>query len=147
LFDRSYSFSHGNRFGALRDPASSIARDGVILAGALQNSTNFPRGFAKYCAGLIAQKNVRPNPAQAVIDSLASGQSIYDEAIFIYRSIDFGNRDPSSCRLRACVDERCCAETRFFSLARISPVGAGRATPHCAAVMGFRSTSIVRCGC
>jgi hypothetical protein len=82
---------------------------------------------------LIAQKNVRPNPAlQAVIESLGSGQSISDEAIFISGSIDVGNRDPSSCRLRAYVDERCCAETRIFFLGRISPVGAGRATRRCA---------------
>lgn len=51
---------------------------------------------------------------QALIESPQPGQSVYDEAIFISGSVDFGNRDSSSCLLRAYVDEDCCAETRLF---------------------------------
>jgi SAM-dependent methyltransferase len=72
---------------------------------------------------------------QAVIESPVPGQSVYDEAIFISGSLDFGNRDPSSCFLRAYVDDHRCAETRllfprpdgrigFRMLGRISPGGA-----------------------
>jgi SAM-dependent methyltransferase len=49
-----------------------------------------------------------------VIESPTSEQSVYDEAIFISGSIDFGNRDSSPYCLRAYVDECCCAETRIF---------------------------------
>jgi SAM-dependent methyltransferase len=51
---------------------------------------------------------------QAVIDSPAPGQSIYDEAIFISGSFDLGDRDPISGCVRAYVDDYCCAETRIF---------------------------------
>jgi SAM-dependent methyltransferase len=51
---------------------------------------------------------------QAVIDSPAPGQNIYDEAIFISGSLDLGDHDPISGCVRAYVDDRCCAETRFF---------------------------------
>jgi SAM-dependent methyltransferase len=50
---------------------------------------------------------------QAVIESPVSGQSIYDEAIFVSGSLNPGDRDPASLRLRAYVDDRCCAETRI----------------------------------
>ena len=66
----------------------------------------------------MAGKNVRSNAVssalRAVIESPAPGQSIYDEALFISGSIDPGNRDASSCRVRAYVDEHCCAETRIL---------------------------------
>jgi SAM-dependent methyltransferase len=51
---------------------------------------------------------------QAVIESPASGQSIYDEAIFIAGSFDLGNRDPTLCCVRAYIEDRCCAETRIL---------------------------------
>ncbi|MDP9099699.1 MAG: class I SAM-dependent methyltransferase [Verrucomicrobiota bacterium] len=51
---------------------------------------------------------------QAVIESPVPGQSVYDEALFISGSLDLGGRDPSSCRLRAYVDEQCCAERRIL---------------------------------
>jgi 2-polyprenyl-3-methyl-5-hydroxy-6-metoxy-1,4-benzoquinol methylase len=84
----------------------------------LENSTSFPRVVSKYWARLIVQKNVRSNAVssalQAVIESPAPGQSVYDEALFISGSLDLGNSDPSQCCLRAYVDERCCAETRIL---------------------------------
>jgi SAM-dependent methyltransferase len=49
-----------------------------------------------------------------VIDSPASGQNVFDEAIFISGSIDLGNHDPLSCSLRAFVDDHCCAETEIL---------------------------------
>jgi 2-polyprenyl-3-methyl-5-hydroxy-6-metoxy-1,4-benzoquinol methylase len=85
---------------------------------------------------LIARKNVRSNavPAalQAVIETPAPGQSVYDEAIFISGSLDLGGRGSSSWCLRADVNGVCCAETRilfpradgragFRMLGRISP--------------------------
>jgi 2-polyprenyl-3-methyl-5-hydroxy-6-metoxy-1,4-benzoquinol methylase len=88
---------------------------------------------------LIAGKNVRSNAVssapQTEIESPAPGQSVYDEALFISGSLDPGNRSPSSCCLRAYVDERCCAETRvlfrrpdarigFRMLGRVSSAGA-----------------------
>jgi SAM-dependent methyltransferase len=94
------------------------ARAEWILAVALENSTSFPRVVPKYCARLIPGKNVRSDAVssalQIEIESPAPGQSVYDEAFFISGSLDFGNRSPSSCRLRAYVDERCCAETRIL---------------------------------
>jgi SAM-dependent methyltransferase len=51
---------------------------------------------------------------QAVIESPAPGQNIYDEAIFVSGSLDPGDRDPASFCLRACVEDRCCAETRIL---------------------------------
>jgi SAM-dependent methyltransferase len=67
---------------------------------------------------LIAGKNVRsnavPSAPQAVIESPASGQSIYDEAIFIAGSFDVVDRDPTLCCVRAYVEDRCCAETRIL---------------------------------
>jgi len=71
-----------------------------------------------------------------VIESPTPGQSVYDEAIFVSGSLDLGNRDPRSISLRACVEDRCCAETRilfpragearvgFRMLGRISPPAA-----------------------
>jgi SAM-dependent methyltransferase len=94
------------------------ARAEWILAVALENSTSFPRAVPKYCARLIAGKNVRSNAVssapQAVIESPSPGQNVYDEALFISGSLDPGSRDPSSCHLRAYVDEHCCAETRIL---------------------------------
>jgi SAM-dependent methyltransferase len=94
------------------------ARAEWILAVALENSTSFPRAVSKYCARLIAWKNVRsnavPSALQAEIESPAPGESVYDETLFISGSIDLGNRSPSSCRLCAYVDDRCCAETRIL---------------------------------
>ena len=94
------------------------ARAEWILAVALENSTSFPRAVPKYCARLIAGKNVRSDAVsselQAVIESPAPGQSVYDEALFISGSLDLGGRDSSSCSLRAYVDELCCAETRIL---------------------------------
>jgi 2-polyprenyl-3-methyl-5-hydroxy-6-metoxy-1,4-benzoquinol methylase len=94
------------------------ARAEWILAVALENSTSFPRAVPKYCARLIAGKNVRSNAVssalQAVIESPSPGQNVYDEALFISGSLDPGSRDPSSCHLRAYVDEQCCAETRIL---------------------------------
>jgi 2-polyprenyl-3-methyl-5-hydroxy-6-metoxy-1,4-benzoquinol methylase len=112
------------------------ARAEWILAVALENSTSFPGVVSKYCARLIAGKKVRSDAVSSAlkteIESPAPGQSVYDEAIFISGSLDLGNRNPSSCRLRAYVGERCCAETRilfrradarmgFRMLGRISP--------------------------
>jgi SAM-dependent methyltransferase len=51
---------------------------------------------------------------QAVIESPAPGQNVYDEAIFISGSLDLGDRDPISGCVCAYVDDRCCAETRIF---------------------------------
>ena len=51
---------------------------------------------------------------QAVIESPAPGQNIYDEAIFVSGSLDPGDRDPASFCLRACVEDRRCAETRIL---------------------------------
>jgi 2-polyprenyl-3-methyl-5-hydroxy-6-metoxy-1,4-benzoquinol methylase len=94
------------------------ARAEWILAVALENSTSFPRVIPKYCARLIARKNVRsntvPSALQTQIESPAPGQSVYDEVIFISGSLDLGDRDSRSCHLRACVDEHCCAETRIL---------------------------------
>ena len=94
------------------------ARAEWILAVALENSTSFPRAVPKYCARLIAGKNVRSDAVssapQAVIDSPVPGQNVYDEALFISGSLDLGSRDPSSCHLRAYVDEQGCGETRIL---------------------------------
>jgi 2-polyprenyl-3-methyl-5-hydroxy-6-metoxy-1,4-benzoquinol methylase len=94
------------------------ARAEWILAVALENSTSFPRVVSKYCARLIAGKNVRSDAVssalQTQIESPAPGQSVYDETLFISGSLDLWNRNPSSCCLRAYVDERCCAETRIL---------------------------------
>jgi SAM-dependent methyltransferase len=94
------------------------ARAEWILAVALENSTSFPRAVPKYCARLIAGKNVRSNAVssalQAVIESPSPGQNVYDEALFISGSLDPGSRDSSSCYLRAYVDEQCCGETRIL---------------------------------
>jgi SAM-dependent methyltransferase len=94
------------------------ARAEWILAVALENSTSFPRIVPKYCARLIAGKNVRSNAVssalQAEIETPVPGQSVYDEALFISGSLDPGDRDPRSCSVRAYVDERCCAETRIL---------------------------------
>jgi SAM-dependent methyltransferase len=88
---------------------------------------------------LIAGKNVRsnavPSAPEAVIESPAAGQTVYDEALFISGSVDLVDRDPSSVRLRAFLDGVCCAETQilfprpdgrmgFRMLGRISPSGA-----------------------
>jgi SAM-dependent methyltransferase len=93
------------------------ARAEWILAVAPENSTSFPRVVSKYCARLIAGKNVRSNavPAalQVVIESPASGQSVYDEALFISGSLDLGDRGPQSCYVRAYVEDHLCGETRL----------------------------------
>jgi hypothetical protein len=49
-----------------------------------------------------------------VIDSPASGQSVYDEAIFISGSIDPADHAPTSFQVRAWVEDRCCAETQIL---------------------------------
>jgi SAM-dependent methyltransferase len=75
-----------------------------------------------------------PSALQAVIESPAPGQSVYDEAIFISGSLDVGGRDSSACFLCAYVNDICCAETRllfprpdgrvgFRMLGRILPSG------------------------
>jgi len=93
------------------------ARAEWILAVALENSTSFPRVVSKYCARLIAGKNVRSNAVstapQAVIESPAPGQSVYDEALFISGSLDLENCDPQSCHVRAYVGDHFCGETRL----------------------------------
>ena len=77
-----------------------------------------------------------PSAFQAVIESPAPGQNVYDEALFVSGSLDLGNRDASSGHVRAYVDERCCAETRilfrrpdgrigFRMFGRISPGNGG----------------------
>jgi SAM-dependent methyltransferase len=67
---------------------------------------------------LIAGKNVRSNavssPFQALLESPAAGQSIYDEALFVSGWVYAANRDPSRCWVRAYVDDRCCAETQIL---------------------------------
>ena len=55
-----------------------------------------------------------PSAPQAVIESPASGQSIYDEAIFIAGSFDVVDLDPTLCCVRAYVEDRCCAETQIL---------------------------------
>lgn len=52
--------------------------------------------------------------SKIAIESPAPGQSVYDEVIFVSGSLDFGDRDPGSCWVRAFVDDRCCAETRLL---------------------------------
>ena len=49
-----------------------------------------------------------------VIESPAPGQNVYDEAIFISGSIDFGDREPDEPRLRAWIDDRVVAQTRLL---------------------------------
>ena len=49
-----------------------------------------------------------------VIESPASGQNIYDEAIFVSGSIDLAHRDSASCLVRAYLNEREFAETRLL---------------------------------
>lgn len=92
----------------------------MILAVGLQNSTSFPRTVPKYSARLIRGKNVRSNlvsfAPNTVIETPAAGQTVYDEALFIAGSIDVSDRDPSSIRLRAFVNDRCCAETSLLFL-------------------------------
>ena len=51
---------------------------------------------------------------QAVIESPAPGQNVFDEAIFVSGSLDLRGRDPALLRLRAYVEDICCAETRIF---------------------------------
>jgi SAM-dependent methyltransferase len=84
----------------------------------LENSTSFPRIVPKYCARLIARKNVRSNAVssalQIVIESPAPGQSVYDEALFISGWVYSADGDPASCWVRAYVDDCCCAETRIL---------------------------------
>jgi SAM-dependent methyltransferase len=93
------------------------ARAEWILAVAPENSTSFPRVVSKYCARLIAGKNVRSNavPAalQVVIESPVSGQSVYDEMLFISGSLDLGDRDLGSCYVSAYVDDQLRGETRL----------------------------------
>ena len=80
------------------------------------------------------RSNTVSSTFQAVIESPVAGQNIYDEAIFVSGSLDFGDRDPASLRLRAYVEDRFCAETRilfprpdgrfgFRMFGRISPSG------------------------
>lgn len=105
------------RFGPRDFGVHPSARAEWILAVALENSTSFPRVVPKYCARLIAGKNVRsnavPSAFQAVIESPAPGQSVYDETLFISGSLDLGDRDPRSCYVTACVDDHFCGETRL----------------------------------
>lgn len=107
-----------------RDFASPIARDGVILAGALENSTNFPGGFSNralrrlrtnisklpaWRADLMSDQN-----AKGGLESPAAGQTIYDEAIFVSGWLHVLNGDPASCVVRAYLDDGCVAETRLL---------------------------------
>lgn len=72
---------------------------------------------------------------QAIIESPAAGQTVYEEALFISGSVDLLHRAPSSVCLRAYMDGVCCAETQilfprpdgrmgFRMFGRISPSGA-----------------------
>ncbi|HSP45642.1 MAG TPA: class I SAM-dependent methyltransferase, partial [Chthoniobacterales bacterium] len=83
----------------------------------LENSTSFTRVVSKYCARLTAQKNVRSNAVssalQAVIESPAPGQNLYDEALFISGWVTSRERG-AVCGLRAYVDGRCCAATEVL---------------------------------
>jgi SAM-dependent methyltransferase len=54
-----------------------------------------------------------PAASQAVIESPRSGQSVYDEMLFISGSLELGDRDPQSCYVRAYVDDHLCGETRL----------------------------------
>jgi len=59
-----------------------------------------------------------PAPASAFQASLefpAPGQNIYDEAVFLSGWVYASGRDPSSCRVRAYLDDCCFAETRILS--------------------------------
>lgn len=60
------------------------------------------------------RSNAVSSALHVVIESPAPGQNVYDEALFVSGTIDFGDRDPSSRCLRAYVDDRSCAETRIF---------------------------------
>ena len=73
-----------------------------------------------------------PAALQAVIESPAPGQNVYDEAIFISGALDLTGRDPSSLGLLAYLDDVCVGQTRilfprpdgrtgFRILGRISP--------------------------
>jgi len=66
----------------------------------------------------LPEKNVKPlatSPApQAGLDSPGPGQSVSDEAVFISGWVYALNRDPSSCQVRAYIDDCCCAETRII---------------------------------
>jgi len=75
---------------------------------------------------------------QVQLESPVPGQSVYDEALFISGWLDLVGRDPSPCRVRAYVEDYCCAETRilfrrpdgrigFRMFGRILP---GTAEPH-----------------
>lgn len=96
-----------------------------------------------------------PSALQAVIETPAPGQSVYDEAIFISGFLDLAGRDASSWCLRAYVNDVCCAETRilfprpdgrigFRMLGRISPSAGPRdATLRLAAGTGDPDNDIV----
>jgi SAM-dependent methyltransferase len=72
-----------------------------------------------------------------VIESPAPEQNVYDEAVFISGSVEIGDRDSASSRVRAFADDHCVAETRilfprpndhrlgFRMLARIPATGSG----------------------
>lgn len=57
-----------------------------------------------------------PSAPQAVIDSPAAGQNVYDEALFISGSVDLLDRRSSPVCLRAYVEQQGCAETRLLFL-------------------------------
>jgi SAM-dependent methyltransferase len=71
------------------------------------------------------------------IETPASGQNVYDEAIFISGSVEVGDRDSASSQVRAFADDHCFAETRilfsrpndkrlgFRMLGRIPATGSG----------------------
>jgi 2-polyprenyl-3-methyl-5-hydroxy-6-metoxy-1,4-benzoquinol methylase len=49
-----------------------------------------------------------------VIESPAPGQNVYDEAILISGSVDFGDREPDRPRVRAWIDDHVVAESELF---------------------------------
>ncbi len=49
---------------------------------------------------------------QANLETPLPGESIYDQSILLSGWIYAAHRGPASCRLRAYLDEDCCAETR-----------------------------------
>jgi SAM-dependent methyltransferase len=66
----------------------------------------------------MSDQNVKSPAAapalQANLELPVSGQSIYDEAVFISGWVYAPGRDPASCRVRAYLDDRCCGETRIL---------------------------------
>jgi SAM-dependent methyltransferase len=66
----------------------------------------------------MPDENMKSNAAslalRAGLDSPAPGQSVCDQAIFLSGWVYAPGRDPSSCQVRAYLDDDCCAETRII---------------------------------